>query len=124
MATIAGTASNASPHVPVLLEPILAAIAPVAGIWLDGTFGAGGYSRGLLDAGAARVIAVDRDPLAFEMAAGWASLICTLLIVAGVQLFALGMIGEYLGRLFLKDNGSPQYVVRRSYNVREPGGDA
>ncbi|MCB9903625.1 MAG: glycosyltransferase family 2 protein [Planctomycetes bacterium] len=59
-----------------------------------------------------------------DMAAGWASLICTLLIVAGVQLFALGMIGEYLGRLFLKDNGSPQYVVRRSYNVREPGGDA
>ena len=73
MATIAGTASNASPHVPVLLEPILAAIAPVAGIWLDGTFGAGGYSRGLLDAGAARVIAVDRDPLAFEMARPWAA---------------------------------------------------
>jgi undecaprenyl-phosphate 4-deoxy-4-formamido-L-arabinose transferase len=58
------------------------------------------------------------------MAAGWASLICTLLIVAGVQLFALGMIGEYLGRLFLKDNGSPQYVVRHRYNVRERGTDA
>jgi glycosyltransferase involved in cell wall biosynthesis len=59
-----------------------------------------------------------------DMAAGWASLICTVLIVAGVQLFALGMIGEYLGRLFLKDNGSPQYVVRHRYNVREHGGDA
>jgi len=50
----------------------LAAVEPVAGVWLDGTFGAGGYTRGLLDAGAARVIAVDRDPLAFEMAAEWA----------------------------------------------------
>jgi 16S rRNA (cytosine1402-N4)-methyltransferase len=52
---------------------LLAAVAPVQGVWLDGTFGAGGYTRGLLEAGADRVIAVDRDPLAFEMAAEWAS---------------------------------------------------
>ncbi|HHM06090.1 MAG TPA: glycosyltransferase [Gammaproteobacteria bacterium] len=43
---------------------------------------------------------------------GWTSTVCIILVVAGVQLIALGMIGEYLGRLFLKDNGSPQYVVR------------
>ncbi|MCR9125272.1 MAG: 16S rRNA (cytosine(1402)-N(4))-methyltransferase RsmH [Rhodobacteraceae bacterium] len=62
-----------APHVPVLLAPILHAVAPVSGVWLDGTFGAGGYTRGLLDAGAARVIAVDRDPLAFDLAADWAA---------------------------------------------------
>lgn len=61
------------PHIPVLLRPILEAARPVTGVWLDGTFGAGGYSRGLLDAGAQQVIAVDRDPLAFDMAAGWAA---------------------------------------------------
>jgi 16S rRNA (cytosine1402-N4)-methyltransferase len=60
------------PHIPVLLRPLLAAVAPVSGVWLDGTFGAGGYTRGLLDAGADTVIAVDRDPLAFEMARDWA----------------------------------------------------
>lgn len=60
------------PHVPVLLGPILAAVAPVGGVWLDGTFGAGGYARGLLDAGAARVIGVDRDPTALARAAVWA----------------------------------------------------
>jgi 16S rRNA (cytosine1402-N4)-methyltransferase len=60
------------PHIPVLIDAILRACAPIAGTWLDGTFGAGGYARALLDAGAARVIAVDRDPLAFEMAAPWA----------------------------------------------------
>ncbi len=60
------------PHIPVLLRPLLAAVSPVSGTWLDGTFGAGGYTRGLLDAGADQVIGVDRDPLAFEMAAGWA----------------------------------------------------
>lgn len=61
-----------APHVPVLLRPLLAAVAPVRGVWLDGTFGAGGYARGLLEAGAARVIGVDRDPLALQMAAEWA----------------------------------------------------
>lgn len=60
------------PHIPVLLRPLLAAVAPVSGTWLDGTFGAGGYTRGLFGAGADKVIAVDRDPMAFEMAADWA----------------------------------------------------
>jgi 16S rRNA (cytosine1402-N4)-methyltransferase len=60
------------PHIPVLLRPLLAAVAPVEGEWLDGTFGAGGYTRGLLEAGAARVTGVDRDPLALEMAGAWA----------------------------------------------------
>lgn len=61
------------PHVPVLLRPLLAAVAPVEGDWLDGTFGAGGYARGLLEAGAARVTGVDRDPLALQMAGAWAA---------------------------------------------------
>jgi len=62
----------AAPHVPVLLRPLLAAVAPVSGVWLDGTFGAGGYARGLLAAGAGRVIGVDRDPAVFAMAEAWA----------------------------------------------------
>ena len=59
-------------HAPVLLEEALALAAPVRGVWLDGTFGAGGYARGLLDAGAERVIALDRDPTALAAAADWA----------------------------------------------------
>ena len=62
----------AAPHIPVMLTAILKAVAPVQGVWLDGTFGAGGYARGLLGAGADVVIGIDRDPLAFEMAAPWA----------------------------------------------------
>ena len=48
--------------------------------------------------------------------AGWASMIVSLFIIAGIQLFSLGMIGEYLGRLFLKDNGRPQFVIREKLN--------
>ena len=66
------TFPDRGPHVPVLLRPLLAAVAPVGGVWLDGTFGAGGYAKGLLDAGAARVIGIDRDPLALQMAEPWA----------------------------------------------------
>lgn len=65
--------TDAAPHVPVLLPPLLAAVAPVQGVWLDGTLGAGGYARGLLAAGAAQVIGIDRDPLALEMAQAWAA---------------------------------------------------
>jgi 16S rRNA (cytosine1402-N4)-methyltransferase len=61
-----------APHVPVLLRPLIAALAPIEGVWLDGTFGAGGYTRALLDAGADRVFAVDRDPSTFRMAQAWA----------------------------------------------------
>ncbi|WBU53713.1 16S rRNA (cytosine(1402)-N(4))-methyltransferase RsmH [Paracoccus sp. SCSIO 75233] len=64
--------TDKAPHIPVLIDPIIRAATPVSGVWVDGTFGAGGYTRRLLDAGADRVIAIDRDPQVFEMAAGWA----------------------------------------------------
>lgn len=49
-------------HVPVLLAEVLEALAPLPGSHIvDGTFGAGGYSRALLEAGAS-VTAIDRDP--------------------------------------------------------------
>ncbi len=66
-----GSDATAAPHVPVLLGPLLERVAPVSGLWLDGTLGAGGYARGLLDAGAERVIGVDRDPLALDLAREW-----------------------------------------------------
>jgi undecaprenyl-phosphate 4-deoxy-4-formamido-L-arabinose transferase len=54
-----------------------------------------------------------------DLPVGWASLIVSLFVVSGVQLFALGMIGEYLGRLFLKDSGQPQFVVRQRYHCQD-----
>ncbi|MCI5109309.1 MAG: 16S rRNA (cytosine(1402)-N(4))-methyltransferase RsmH [Marivita sp.] len=70
MSAAAATPST-DPHIPVLLAPLLRAVAPVAGVWVDGTFGAGGYARGLIAAGADKVIGIDRDPLAHEMASAW-----------------------------------------------------
>ena len=58
-------------HIPVLIEPIIENISPVTGVWIDATFGAGGYTRALLDAGAEFVFAIDRDPNVFSMAEKW-----------------------------------------------------
>ncbi len=53
---------NAGPHVPVLLDEVIAALAIAPGeVHVDGTFGAGGYTRAML-AGGAQVFAFDRDP--------------------------------------------------------------
>lgn len=49
-----------------------------------------------------------------SIATGWASLIVTILFVGGIQTFCLGMLGEYLGRAYLKINKKPQYVIRET----------
>ena len=54
--------SGAAPHIPVLIDPILKHAAPIGGVWIDGTFGNGGYSKALADAGADQVIGIDQDP--------------------------------------------------------------
>ena len=48
-------------HEPVLLKDFISLAAPITGCWVDGTFGAGGYSRALLQNGACQVLAIDKD---------------------------------------------------------------
>ncbi len=71
-------------HVPVMCAEVVDALQPTdGGIYVDGTFGAGGYSRAVLDAAECRVLAIDRDPDA---------------IAAGQKL-----ADAYAGRLILKE---------------------
>ena len=61
-------------HNPVMLAEVLETLAPRDGaIDVDSTLGAGGYSRGLLEAAACRVCAIDRDPSAIERGAALAA---------------------------------------------------
>ena len=56
-------AGDVPAHVPVMADAVVAALAPRDGaLYVDGTFGAGGYSRALLAAAGCRVVAIDRDP--------------------------------------------------------------
>ncbi|HEX2840011.1 16S rRNA (cytosine(1402)-N(4))-methyltransferase RsmH [Hyphomicrobium sp.] len=53
-------------HIPVLISEVLETLQPTAGeTYIDGTFGAGGYTRAILEAAPCRVIAIERDPTAF-----------------------------------------------------------
>jgi 16S rRNA (cytosine1402-N4)-methyltransferase len=62
------TGANQAPHVPVLVNEVIAALELHEGeTVVDGTFGAGGYTRAMLSAGAGRVIGFDRDPDAIEL---------------------------------------------------------
>jgi 16S rRNA (cytosine1402-N4)-methyltransferase len=57
-------------HVPVMLDEVLATLAPKdGGIYLDGTFGGGGYARAILEHARCTLWAIDRDPEAIERGA-------------------------------------------------------
>lgn len=61
--------SSAEPHLPVMLQEVLAALEPKNdAIYVDATFGAGGYTRAILQAAQCRVYAIDRDPSVKEFA--------------------------------------------------------
>lgn len=52
---------------------------------------------------------------------GWSSMICTQMIVGGMVLLMLGMVGEYIGRLYISSNNIPQYVIRKDNNFHADG---
>ena len=53
------------------------------------------------------------------MTVGWASTICIMVVLAGLILMVLGIIGEYLGKMILILNRTPQYIVRETINITE-----
>lgn len=54
---------------------------------------------------------------------GYASLMVTVLFLGGVQLICLGILGEYVGRLFMEVKGRPLYLVRETAGISETAGD-
>jgi undecaprenyl-phosphate 4-deoxy-4-formamido-L-arabinose transferase len=74
----------------------------LAGLWLSlASFGAG-------------IVIATLKLLGSSAPVGWASLIVTVLFAAGVQLFTLGVLGEYLGKVSLASVGKRQYVVQET----------
>ena len=50
---------------------------------------------------------------------GWSSLMTAIMFFSSIQLIFLGLIGEYLARILLLNNGTPAYVIRDKYGVRQ-----
>ncbi len=50
---------------------------------------------------------------------GWASMTVLLCFLSGIQMISLGVIGEYIGKIYLETKGRPRYIVDESINVPE-----
>lgn len=48
---------------------------------------------------------------------GYSSLMATILFLGGVQLITVGLLGEYIGRIYISLNNAPQYVVKERFNL-------
>lgn len=53
-----------------------------------------------------------------EMTVGWSSTLCVLVVFFGLVLMVLGVVGEYLGKIILILNNTPQYIVRETLNEK------
>ena len=70
---------------------------------------------------AAALVTAVRKLLDPSIAAGYASVICFMMIFFGVVLLFLGVMGEYIGRIFMCINSAPQFVVKETVNVERKG---
>lgn len=65
------------------------------------------------------IIVIVRKLLHPFTAVGWSSLMCAVFFFSGVIMVFLGLIGEYIGRIFLTIGNSPQFVVRHVYEGKQ-----
>jgi len=49
--------------------------------------------------------------------AGWTSIMAAIIFFGGIQLLSIGLLGEYIGRVFLSINKKPQYVIKEKYSI-------
>lgn len=50
---------------------------------------------------------------------GYSSLMATILFLGGLQLITVGLLGEYIGRIYISLNNSPQYVIKERFNIEK-----
>jgi glycosyltransferase involved in cell wall biosynthesis len=61
--------------------------------------------------GAFATVSVFIEAMFYDTPPGWGSIMAAVLLLSGVQLLILGIVGEYLGRLYLTTNGKPQSII-------------
>ena len=52
---------------------------------------------------------------------GWASMTCIICFVSGVQLISLGIIGEYIGKIYLETKARPRYIIEKRAGLNDDG---
>lgn len=101
-------------------------IAKLVGLWMNGltsfsvkplriaTFS--GFCISLFGLVLAIIIIIQKLILKDAVSAGWPSLMTVVLILDGAIMIMLGLVGEYVGRIYVTMNKSPQYVIKDEAN--------
>ena len=63
------------------------------------------------------IITIIRKIVYTNISVGWSSTVSIMLFIGGLIMLMLGMIGEYIGRIYISINNSPQYVIRETINI-------
>jgi dolichol-phosphate mannosyltransferase len=69
------------------------------------------------------VYAVARTLLGFYNVPGWTSVIVVICLIGGAILMSIGVVGEYVARIYEESKGRPLYLVASSANLHQPDGD-
>ena len=54
--------------------------------------------------------------------AGWSSIVSLILRIGGLLMAMMGLVGEYIGRIYVSMNAAPQYIIRERLNLTEDEG--
>ena len=65
------------------------------------------------------IVTIIRKLVVPDISVGWSSIVSIILFIGGLIMLMLGMIGEYIGRIYISINNSPQYVVKETINIDE-----
>lgn len=65
------------------------------------------------------LVTIIRKLVVPDISVGWSSTVSIMLFIGGLIMLMLGMIGEYIGRIYISINNSPQYVVKETINIDE-----
>lgn len=60
------------------------------------------------------LVIVVRKLLFGDPVAGWASTICVIIFIGGIQLFCLGIMGQYIAKTYMETKGRPHYIIAQS----------
>lgn len=69
------------------------------------------------------ILIIQKIFLNIEILSGYSSIMASLLFIGGIIMMMLGMIGEYIGRIYISINNSPQYVIKEKINFENNKGE-
>ena len=65
------------------------------------------------------IVIVVRTMIFDDPASGWPSMVCIMLFLGGIQLFCIGILGEYFSKIYMKVKNRPKYLLKETNTNRD-----